>query len=65
MNNETDTKMKVVVEIKHVYGVKKVYPVNDTAKAFARLTETTTLTDRALREIQNLGYAVVIKEQKL
>tara|TARA_B110000238_G_scaffold199676_2_gene247342 strand:+ start:129 stop:317 length:189 start_codon:yes stop_codon:yes gene_type:complete len=50
--------MKIVVEIRHVYGERKVYPSCDKAKHFARIADTKTLTPRALTHIENLGYRV-------
>jgi hypothetical protein len=38
-----------IVEVKLVYGVPKVYPVNDVALALSALTRTTTLTAHAIR----------------
>tara|TARA_B100000795_G_scaffold204936_1_gene158501 strand:+ start:731 stop:913 length:183 start_codon:yes stop_codon:yes gene_type:complete len=50
--------MKIVVEVRHVYGERKVYPHCDNAKHFARIADTKTLTPRALSHIESLGYRI-------
>lgn len=50
--------MIVQIQIRSVYGVNKVYPHNDTAKAFAAIAGTTTLTKEVLAQIKLLGYEI-------
>ena len=50
--------MKIIVCIKNVYGEEKAYPHCETAKKFAALLGTKTLTKSALRQIKELGYQV-------
>lgn len=50
----------IEVQIRTVYGVDKVYPACPKATAFARIAGTSTLTDATLREIQTLGYEIVV-----
>lgn len=47
------------VEVRNVYGVKAVYPYNQTAKVFASIAGTKTLTKAALDDIKLLGYVVM------
>ena len=48
--------MKIVIEIKSVYGVEKFYPICDKAKLFAHIADTKTLTPKVLVDITKLGY---------
>ena len=54
--------MKIIVSIKDVYGVRKIYPVCDTAKLFAELAGTITLTAQAVEVIKELGYEVEVHQ---
>jgi hypothetical protein len=53
------------VEIRDIYGKPTVYPICDTAKTFAALIGTKTLTDQALMHINSLGYTMKIKQREL
>jgi len=55
--------MKIQIEVKDVYGNKTVYPVCETAKSFAALAGTKTLTHAALCIIERMGYAIELKPQ--
>jgi hypothetical protein len=55
--------LEIVVRIKNVYGVDKVYPVSPNAKLFADIAGTTTLRPSDLKAIQELGYRVLIEQQ--
>jgi len=55
----------ILVSIKEVYGMRNVYPVCETAKLFAQIAETKTLTPRTLEHIKTLGYAVQVQPQSL
>lgn len=48
----------ITVEIKNVYGNENIYPICETAKFFARIAGTKTLTRETLHIIRNQGYAV-------
>ena len=50
--------MKIIINIREVYGVPKAYPVCDQAKVFARIAGTETLTSKTLALIAKLGYEV-------
>lgn len=54
--------MKITVRIKTVYGKETIYPVDDSAKLFARLTGTITLTREAIDLIKALGYTVTVEQ---
>ena len=53
--------MTITVEIKNVYGNETIYPVCDSAKTFAAIAGTKTLTRHALSLIKGMGYAVNVK----
>jgi len=51
--------MIVQIEVKSVYGVSKIYPANDAAKALARIAGTKTLSVSDLQNASSLGLEVV------
>ena len=53
--------MTLTVEIKSVYGTETIYPVCGTAKTFASIAGTKTLTRHALGQIKALGYSITVK----
>lgn len=57
--------MEITVQIKTVYGNETIYPVDDSAKAFAKLAGTKTLTRSALQMIKALGYDVKVKADEI
>jgi hypothetical protein len=48
----------LTVRTREVYGVRTFYPVDDTARTFARIAGTKTLTRDTLEQIQKLGYTI-------
>lgn len=55
----------VLVEVRSVYGTDKVYPVNDAAKHFARLTGTKTFSPSNIADISALGFKIVVAQKEL
>lgn len=55
----------ITVRITSSYGQRRVYPVCDTAKLLARLTNTETFTDRHIEVIKSLGYVITVEQQTL
>jgi len=53
MNNTS-----IIVEVRHVYGERKVYPHCDKAKHFAHIAGTKTLTPGVCETIERLGYRI-------
>jgi len=49
---------EITVEIRDVYGQTKLYPHCESAKVFASIAGTTTLTEQNIRRIMQLGYKV-------
>lgn len=52
--------MKITVQIKNVYGVKRVYPVCGKAKLFTQMTGRKTLSENNLSIIKDLGFVVEV-----
>lgn len=50
--------MKILVQVRDIYGVPTVYPACPQAVIFARLAGTKTLTHAALCLIEALGYEI-------
>lgn len=48
----------VQIEVRRVYGVPAIYPVNDTAKIFAMIAGTKTLTKAVVNDIKLLGFTI-------
>lgn len=57
--------MKILVQIKNVYGNELFYPACEDAKRFALLTNSKTLTRSSLQIIKNLGYTIEVKMDQL
>ena len=50
--------MKVVIQVKNVFGKELIYPINETAKILLRLTGKRTFSPADLSTIRDLGYSV-------
>lgn len=53
--------MKILVRLKEVYGKRHIYPVCDSAKLFAKIARTKTLTQSTIDDIKSLGYEIEIE----
>jgi hypothetical protein len=51
----------IKVEIKSVFGNKKIYPACEKAQGFCKLIGQKTLTDRDIDRIKELGYEVLVQ----
>jgi hypothetical protein len=60
----TAMESEITVEVRDVYGHIKFYPVCKDAKLFASIAGTTTLTERTIRQIMQLGYKVKTLQRK-
>ena len=49
---------KLIVQVRNVYGVPSVYPINETASLFAQIAGTKTLTHPTLCLAERLGYQI-------
>ena len=50
--------MKQGITVKNVYGVERIFPVNDTAKLFCELIGRKTFDESHLTVIRSLGYEI-------
>jgi hypothetical protein len=57
--------MNIQVNIKQVYGVDRIYPVNDKAMILTQLTNKKTLDKRDIELIKKLGYEIEVITNKL
>jgi len=53
--------MEIIVMVKSVYGVEKVYPVCDKARIFAGMLGQSTLTSDDIKSIKMLGYRILVE----
>ena len=56
---------QILVEVKNIYGHDVVYPACKTARLFADIAGTITLTPFAIGRIKSLGYEVRIENKGL
>ncbi len=50
--------MKLIVQIKNIYGVNRIYPVCEKSKTFSRIAGLKTLQSTTIDEIIKLGYKI-------
>lgn len=48
----------IQIQVRDVYGVPTVYPMNEQAKTLAQIAGTKTLTHRALALAENMGFSI-------
>lgn len=54
--------MKLQIKIKSVYGVERIYPVNETAITFIKLLKVKTFSQEHLKMIEKLGFKIELAE---
>jgi hypothetical protein len=57
--------MKLIVEIKNVYGVPRVYPVCVKSHSFARIAGLKTLSPEVIEEIKKMGYKLTEEKKEI
>ena len=57
--------MNIQVSIKQVYGVERIYPINDKAVFLTQLTNKKTLDSKDIELIKKLGYQIEVINKKL
>lgn len=57
--------MKILVEIKNVYGRELVYPICNKANLFCQMLRRQTLTRDDIEYIKALGYTIEVKTRVL
>ena len=55
--------MNLIVKIKNVYGVDRIYPVCDKAQLFARISGNKTLLPVDIELIKKLGYNLTTESE--
>jgi hypothetical protein len=58
------TPLTIRIELRDQYGKQVVYPVCETAKTFAAIAGTATLTDVTLMRINSLGYSIITTQKE-
>jgi hypothetical protein len=56
--------LTVRIELRDQYGKQVAYPVCDTAKTFADIANSKTLTDQTLLRIAGLGYTIITTQRE-
>lgn len=56
--------MKILIQIRSVYGEEKAYPMNHEAQCIARIAGTKTLTRAALLNVLALGLTIVEMDRR-
>ena len=56
---------KLIVQIKNIYGVNRIYPVCEKSKSFSRIAGLKTLQQPVIDEIKKLGYKIETRGEKL
>lgn len=55
-------KMQLIVEIKNVYGVERIYAVCNNAKLITKLKQSKTLNKEDISILRELGYQIETKQ---
>jgi len=56
--------MKILVEIKSVYGTERIFPADENAKIFTQIIGQKTLSREHIELIKKRGFQVEVKQQK-
>ena len=56
---------KIKVEIKDIYGKRRIYPACAVADAFSQLTKTKTFSTEHLKTIKALGFKIEVAQVSL
>lgn len=52
-----------MIKITKNYGNEAIYPVNETAKKFAEIAGTKTMSRKLLNQCKDLGYEIKVEQQ--
>ncbi len=55
-------KMQLIVEVKNVYGVERIYAVCNNAKLITKLKQSKTLNKEDISILRELGYKIETKQ---
>ncbi len=59
-----ETPLTIRIELRDQYGKQVAHPVCDTAKTFAEIANSKTLTDQTLLRIAGLGYTIITTQRE-
>ena len=57
--------MQLIVEIKNVYGVERIYAVCNNAKLITKLKQSKTLNKEDISILRELGYTIETKQSTI
>ena len=57
--------MKLIIKVKNVYGVPRVYPVCAKSQGFARIAGLKTLSPEVIEEIKKMGYKLTEEKKEI
>ena len=57
--------MRLIIEVKNVYGVPRVYPVCAKSHSFARIAGLKTLSPEVIEEIKKMGYKLTEEKKEI
>jgi hypothetical protein len=57
--------IKVIVEIKNVYGKELVYPICENAKLFAKIAGSKTLSGDTIKHMKSLGVQFELAQKEI
>ena len=52
----------ITVKITKNYGNEAIYPICDTAKVFAEIAGTKTMSRKLIDQVKRLGYSIVVEQ---
>ena len=55
-------KMQLIVEVKNIYGVERIYAVCNNAKLITKLKQSKTLNKEDISILRELGYKIETKQ---
>ena len=57
--------MQLIVEIKNIYGVERIYAVCNNSKLITKLKQSKTLNKEDISILRELGYQIETKQPKI
>jgi hypothetical protein len=62
MKKGHQNKMQLIVEVKNVYGVERIYAVCNNSKLITKLKQSKTLNKEDISILRELGYTIETKQ---
>ena len=57
--------MQLIVEVKNIYGVERIYAVCNNSKLITKLKQSKTLNKEDISILRELGYTIETKQPKI